>query len=255
MKRTVIFDDGTRRWVVFGRDPARGENVIDTNQYLVKHNGRGALIDPGGIEVFPSFIGSLSAEIDPADIDVLFASHQDPDIVSSLALWIDLKPELRCMAPWTWAGFIPHFGGGRPVIALPDEGGQINLGGSKDLEVIPAHYCHSSGHFTIYDPRARILFSSDIGAALLPAEGLPFFVDDFKGHVRFMEAFHKRWMPSNEAKNAWISRVRQLDIDMMCPQHGSIFRGDDVKRFLDWFEALEVGIAANVARGRSRAAK
>jgi flavorubredoxin len=29
----------------------------------------------------------------------------------------------------------------------------------------------------------------------------------------------------------------------MAPQHGRIFRGDDVKRFLDWFEALQVGIA------------
>jgi flavorubredoxin len=30
---------------------------------------------------------------------------------------------------------------------------------------------------------------------------------------------------------------------MMVPQHGRIFRGDDVGRFLDWFEGLEVGIA------------
>jgi len=29
----------------------------------------------------------------------------------------------------------------------------------------------------------------------------------------------------------------------MCPQHGRIFQGDDVQRFLDWFEALEVGTA------------
>jgi len=29
----------------------------------------------------------------------------------------------------------------------------------------------------------------------------------------------------------------------MAPQHGSIFNGDDVKRFLDWFEDLEVGVA------------
>jgi flavorubredoxin len=28
----------------------------------------------------------------------------------------------------------------------------------------------------------------------------------------------------------------------MCPQHGRIFKGDNVKRFLDWFEDLEVGI-------------
>jgi len=30
---------------------------------------------------------------------------------------------------------------------------------------------------------------------------------------------------------------------MMVPQNGRVFRGDDIDRFLDWFEALEVGIA------------
>jgi flavorubredoxin len=48
-------------------------------------------------------------------------------------------------------------------------------------------------------------------------------------------------MPSNQAKRAWIDRVRNLDIDIIAPQHGRMFKGDDVKRFLDWFDALQVG--------------
>jgi flavorubredoxin len=50
-------------------------------------------------------------------------------------------------------------------------------------------------------------------------------------------------MPSNQAKRVWIDRVRSLDIQVMAPQHGRVFKGDDVKRFLDWFENLQVGIA------------
>ena len=60
-----------------------------------------------------------------------------------------------------------------------------------------------------------------------------------------MEYFHRRWMPSNKAKNDWIARVRKLDIDILAPQHGALFRGDMVHKFLDWFERLEVGIASN----------
>ena len=37
-----------------------------------------------------------------------------------------------------------------------------------------------------------------------------------------------------------IRRVRRLDIDIMAPQHGRIFRGDVVQRFLEW---LEIGCA------------
>jgi len=47
---------------------------------------------------------------------------------------------------------------------------------------------------------------------------------------------------SCQAKRVWIDRVRELDIDILAPQHGRMFKGDDVKRFLDWFESLQVGI-------------
>ena len=101
---------------------------------------------------------------------------------------------------------------------------------------------HSSGNFNVYDPQSKILMSGDIGAALDKPEA-PMFVEDFDEHITKMKKFHQRWMPSNKAKQDWIDRVRRLDIEIMAPQHGSIFRGDDVKRFLDWFEALEVGSA------------
>ncbi len=41
------------------------------------------------------------------------------------------------------------------------------VGGEK-LEIIPAHYLHASANFHVYDPEAKILFSGDVGAALLP---------------------------------------------------------------------------------------
>lgn len=243
MHAETLYDDGERRWLFFGRDPHRSHNLIDTNQYLVRHGAAGMLLDPGGIEIFPPFVAALSAEMDLDQLEALFSSHQDPDIISSLSLWLGLNADLRCYASWTWASFIPHFGGGRAIDPLPDEGALLPLGESRDLRAIPAHYCHSSGNFSLYDPRARILFSGDLGAALLPPDQQGLWVTDFARHVPFMEGFHRRWMPSNRAKNDWVRRVRQLEIALLCPQHGALFRGDDVARFLDWLEGLEVGSA------------
>ena len=56
-----------------------------------------------------------------------------------------------------------------------------------------------------------------------------------------MKAFHQRWMPSTSALRAWVARVRPLNPTMICPQHGSIFSGDNVGKLLDWLENLEVG--------------
>ena len=69
------------------------------------------------------------------------------------------------------------------------------------------------------------------------------FVDNFSAHVEKMRYWHQRWMTSNQSKRVCIERVRNLDIDILAPQHGRMFKGDDVKRFLDWFDALQVGIA------------
>jgi flavorubredoxin len=77
----------------------------------------------------------------------------------------------------------------------------------------------------------------------LEEPGSPMFVENFDLHIEKMRFFHQRWMPSNQAKKVWIDRVRELDIDILAPQHGRMFKGDDVNRFLDWFETLQVGTA------------
>ncbi|HKJ00773.1 MAG TPA: MBL fold metallo-hydrolase [bacterium] len=246
MIKKELFNNGTRRWIYIGRDPDLPEAVIDTNEYVVIDDGKALLLDPGGIEIFPAVTAMLTREVSLDSIEAIFASHQDPDIVSSLSLWLDLCPQIQVYSCWIWTTFLAHFGGYGALRAVPDHGGPLPLGRSKDLTLIPAHYCHSAGNYSLYDPQARILFSGDIGAALLPRGQNALFVEDFDAHVPAMEGFHRRWMPSNEAKNRWVQRVRQLDVDMLCPQHGAIFRGEMVGRFLDWFEAFNVGVTTEM---------
>ncbi|MEZ4225920.1 MAG: MBL fold metallo-hydrolase [Polyangiaceae bacterium] len=241
MKTVKLFDHG-HTWLAFGRDPDKVGDIIDTNQYMVKSGSRVLLLDPGGIEIFAPMLSAVLHYAKIEEITDLFASHQDPDVISSLGLWDQTLPQATLHAPWVWEGFIRHFGMSHiRYHALPDEGGTLDLSGVT-LTFVPAHYLHSSGNFHVYDPIAKVLMTGDIGASLEPA-GTPMFVEDFESHTKKMREFHRRWMPSNRAKNDWVARVRALDIDMLCPQHGRIFRGDDVARFLDWFEELEVASA------------
>ncbi|HKJ89025.1 MAG TPA: MBL fold metallo-hydrolase, partial [Gammaproteobacteria bacterium] len=140
--------------------------------------------------------------------------------------------------------FIRHFGSQHiDYRGIPDEGATLDFNGVK-LEAVPAHFLHSSGNIQLYDPEARILMSGDVGMAIEPGqESAPLFVDDFDAHIRHMHKLHTRWMPSNRAKREWIARARDMDIEVMAPQHGRLFRGEDVLRFLDWFDALDVEAA------------
>ena len=241
MKATKLYDE-KHQWFVFARDPDKKEGIIDTNQYMIKSGRRTILLDPGGIEVFAAMLTAVLHHVSVDEITDLFASHQDPDIISSLGLWEEALPHAVLHTPWLWEGFIRHFGSKNIEFnPLPDEGGLLDMG-ETTLQFVPAHYLHASGNFHVYDPVAKIYFSGDVGAALEAPEA-PMFVEDFEEHVGKMKLFHQRWMPSNRAKQDWINRVRELDIDIMAPQHGRLFRGDDVKHFLDWFEELEVGNA------------
>jgi flavorubredoxin len=122
--------------------------------------------------------------------------------------------------------------------------------GGRKLEFIPAHYLHASANFHVYDAEAKVFFSGDVGAALLPpghsawvgGQGLQ-SSKAFDDHIQHAKFFHQRWMPSNGAKKDWIDRVRQLDIEFLCPQHGAIYAGENVQRFLNWFDGLTVGTA------------
>jgi len=237
-----IFSNDSHQWFVFGRDPDKPSSIIDTNQYMVRTRHNALLMDPGGIELFSAMLANVVKQVPIQQITHLFASHQDPDIISSLGLWDRALDNATLHSPWLWEGFIRHFGMEKITYkAIPDEGSTLQLDGLQ-LEFVPAHYLHSSGNFHVYDPQAKILMSGDVGAALESPEA-PLFIDDFEAHTKKMQLFHQRWMPSNRAKNDWIERVRKLEINTMCPQHGRIFQGDDVQRFLDWFEALEVGTA------------
>ena len=112
MKKTqTIFQDGTHKWVAIVRDPERPDSLIDTNEYLVANGVQGLILDPGGAEIFPAVFSALAAEFDPSAVVGLFASHQDPDIISSLAMWLEFNPKMHCYTSWLWESFIPHFGG------------------------------------------------------------------------------------------------------------------------------------------------
>jgi len=248
MKAAPVFEAGNHRWWVLHDQEER--RVIDSNVYIVESNGQSVLLDPGGFEIFPQVLAALAEVIQPSSVRGAFVSHQDPDIASSLPLWNICYRHMEWHIPGLWESFIRHYGAlDAKFCCIPDEGGVMLVGGRK-LEFIPAHYLHASANFHVYDAEAKAFFSGDVGAALLPpghsiwvgGEG-PESSKIFDEHIQHARYFHQRWMPSNAAKREWIDRVRQLDIDFLCPQHGAIYAGDNVQRFLNWFDGLTVGTA------------
>jgi len=241
MSGTTLFQSEEHKVFLF--EELTPASAVQANQFLVVHKDEAILLDPGGHKVQSKLFADMSVLVPPNQVKYIFLSHQDPDIVASINYWL-MTTSARALISKLWVRFLPHFGldsklEGR-VIPIDDKGTKLTLGGDCQLLIIPAHFMHSPGNFQVYDPVSKILFSGDLGASL----GQEYvFVEDFETHVHYMEPFHKRYMASGKVMKFWANMVRGLDIEVIAPQHGAVFRGKEmVNKFIDWVENLECGV-------------
>ena len=239
MTTTILFDGGKHKNVLL--EGFEEGSSIPTNQHVIVHDGHAAVLDPGGHKIYSKVLSETTSQIRGGKLDYILLSHQDPDIVAAVNGWL-MTTDATAYAPRLWVRFIPHFGLDRLVIErlkpVPDEGMRLPLGGAE-LWLLPAHFLHSPGNFQVYDPASKILYTGDLGASV----GIEGEVKDFGAHIAAMEGFHRRYMAGNAAMRAWAGLARQLDIEVIAPQHGGFFRGKDkVQSFIDWCEGLACGI-------------
>lgn len=241
MSNTVLYDDGSHKNLLL-EDFGLGGQAIQANQHIIVHNGIGMILDPGGHKVYSNALSATMSAIGGTGLRYIFLSHQDPDIVAALNGWL-MSTEADAYISRLWNRFVAHFAFDHLIAdrlkLIPDEGMILDLNGIN-LLVLPAHFLHSAGNFHVYDPQAKILYSGDLGAST----GQEYiYVEDFDAHIKFMEGFHRRYMASNKAMKAWANMVSGLDIDMIAPQHGALFKGKaSVNRFIDWCKDFSCGV-------------
>lgn len=244
----VLFDNGTHKCISF-TSLVKGEG-IQANQFLIIDNGRAAVLDPGGDLTYVPLTMELNKYTRLANLDYVMASHQDPDIITSMPRWL-VYTDAKVVASKLWARFLPHLNSSfmsdrmkgnwqERLIELSDQGQVIPLGQST-IVAIPAHFLHSVGNFQFYDPISKILFSGDMGASIVDDASEP--CQDFEAHIPKMRGFHQRYMCSNKIIRLWVKMVRSMDVEMIVPQHGLAFIGQQqINQFLDWIETLECGV-------------
>lgn len=241
MSTVVLHDSPTHKNVLLEDFSDQGL-AVQSNQHLIVDGHEGMILDPGGHKIYSKVLAATMKQLGTAKLRYILLSHQDPDIVAAVNGWL-MTTDAVAYVSKLWVRFVPHFGLDRLVqdrlLPIPDEGMRIELGASE-LIILPAHFLHSCGNFHVYDPASKILYTGDLGAAL-GANGRE--VSDFAAHVEHMVGFHRRYMQGNRALRAWTRMVRQLDIEIIAPQHGQLFRGKEmINEFFDWCDQLECGI-------------
>jgi len=238
----ILYEDNQHKFIWLGSESQYRKGAVQTMQYLIIDNGRGVLLDPGGVHLFSRVVTAVSRFISVDKIDTIFFSHQDPDVSSGIALWLGIT-NAKVYISELWVRFLPHFGivDTNRMIGIPDKGMDIKLSSGALMKCVPSHFMHSPGQFGLFDEKSRILFTSDIGAAVFGENDETLFVEDFDAHIPFIKGFHMRYMASNKSVRRWVDAVRRLNPAMLAPQHGAVYKDETVGKFLDWMANLQCG--------------
>ena len=241
MSSTMLYNEGGHSNVLIEESDEHGL-AVQSNQHLILHDGAGMILDPGGHKVYNRVLSEMYAQVGLSGLKYIFLSHQDPDIIAAINGWL-MTTDADAWISKLWVRFVPHFGLDHLVAhrlkPIPDEGMLLDLNG-VELVILPAHFMHSCGNFQVYDPISRILYTGDLGASL----GMDYTsTSDWDSHLPYMDGFHRRYIASNVVLRRWVKMVRQLDIEIIAPQHGAFLKGKAIcQRFLDYLEELPCGV-------------
>ncbi len=226
------------------------EESFHRNIYLKRFIGKkqniNMLMDPGTklditnlLDVLKELIGGIQ------NIDIVFLSHQDPDVTSNCNTVLTAAPRASVIASIDTWRLISMYGiSEKRFISTEKLGfGTLNLKRTGHrIQFVPARFCHFRGAMMFYDHESNILFSGDFlgGVNSRKGEGMDATEESWGG----ISTFHQLYMPSQEALKETVDKIGMLDPlpAVIAPQHGDIIRGKLMTDFLGRISKLQVGI-------------
>jgi flavorubredoxin len=234
---TILFQDEDHAiyWLGIPEDTA-----FRCNAYLITDKEDALIVDPGGRQSFDFVKKRVSQVLPPENIGGMILCHQDPDVAASMDNWLEVNPALKVITSQRTNVLLPNYGNSNySFISITDEPLYYFRSG-RILRFIESPFLHFPGAFTTYDEFSRYLFSGDIWAAIDMEWQL--VVENFSRHVLKLNLFHLDYMAGNIAARGFADRIRNLAMDAILPQHGSVIPGKFVPDALNYLSNLKCGV-------------
>jgi len=194
------------------------------NSFLIKGDTHNAVVDTVKAKRCDEFLANLSSLIDPAEVDYIVVNHSEPDHSGSLAQLLQACPKAVVVSSQAARTFLGNQIHSPFESRIVKDGDRLDLGG-RSLRFIAAPFLHwPDTMFTLVEGEG-VLFSCDAFGAHYSGAGV--FADempDFFGETRFyfdclMRAFKERVL-------AAVAKLDGIDLKLLCPSHGPIYRQD-----------------------------
>ncbi len=196
------------------------------NAYLVLAD-RITLIDTVKKPFLGEMMARISSVVDPGEIDCIVSNHSEMDHTGCLPEMIEVSHPEKIYASSKGRDAIQgHFHFPDDPITVVKNGEEISLG-NMNVSFLETRMLHWPDSMVSYLQEEKILFSQDgFGMHLASTE---LFDDELPGFVLREEAakyFANILLPFSPLVTALIDKLHSmnLDIDLLCPDHGPIRR-------------------------------
>jgi flavorubredoxin len=238
------------------------QSGLHCNPYLIMDHDEALVIDGGSRPDFPTVMMKiLQTGIAPNQIKALLYQHYDPDLCGSIPNFegIIQRKDLKIISATENLMFIRHYSVASRLVPLREVDYQFTFSSGRTLQFVKTPYSHSAGSFVTYDPKSRILFSSDLFGSygtkwelFLKLE--PDCIEcanlvDCPNNlsicpIKDILEFHQEIMPSRKALKFAFEKILAIPFKKIAPQHGSILKDKREMKYI--FKLLtsltEVGI-------------
>ena len=203
------------------------------NAYLIKDE-KNVLFDSVKEEHAATLLERLSDIIPPESVDYLVVNHAEMDHSGALPrLVAACKPEVIFCSPLCLKSIHGHFDCADWPLRVVKTGDSVSIG-RRTIHFLEARMLHWPDSMFSYIPEDKLLISNDaFGQNIAGSER---FIDEID-HSQLLHAMREYYfniiLPYSSQVLKTLDQVTalKLDIDMIAPDHGLIFRGKDQVAF------------------------
>lgn len=201
------------------------------NAYVVKGSEKTAVFETVKEQFFDQYVDRLKdLGINPSELDYIVVSHTEPDHSGSIGKLLDLAPNIKLVGSKTALNYVKELIN-RDFESIPVEEGDTLSLGNKTLRFFSVPQLHWPDTIYTYVEEDKALITCDSFGSHYSCEEM--FNDLIPNQENYMEAlryyFDCIMGPFKPFVLKAINKIKDLDIDVICPGHGPILRSNPEK--------------------------
>lgn len=197
------------------------------NSYVIKGSEKTALIETAKAKFYDDYLDKIKKIIEIDNIDYIILDHTEPDHAGSVEMLTELNPNITVVGSKAAIQFIQNIVNKEIKTKIIKDNEEISLG-DKTLKFINAPNLHWPDTIYTYIPEDKTLFTCDSFGSHYSLDTV--LQSTIKNNADYMEAVKYYYDmilgPFKPSFLRAISKIENLDIDLVCPGHGPILDKD-----------------------------